>query len=63
MLVLADGSSAAIIAGLLMTAVGGFWFAPATRIAPFRAFLLVGVRCIAAWHPVPGTWNVARRTS
>ena len=36
-----------IIAGLLMVAVGGFWFVPATHIAAFWAFL-VGVCFIAA---------------
>src|SRR6516162_10011212 len=36
-----------IIAGLLMVAVGGFWFIPATRIAAFWAFLL-GVCAIAS---------------
>lgn len=36
-----------IIAGLLMVAVGGFWFIPATQIASFWAFLL-GVCIIAA---------------
>ena len=36
-----------IIAGLLMVAVGGFWFIPATHIASFWAFLL-GVCVIAA---------------
>src|SRR5512140_1605873 len=35
-----------IIAGLLMVAVGGFWFVPATSIAAFWAFLL-GV-CVVA---------------
>ena len=36
-----------IIAGLLMVALGGFWFIPATKIAAFWAFL-VGVCIIAA---------------
>src|SRR2546421_8485395 len=34
------GYKGGIIAGLLMVAVGGFWFIPATRIAAFWAFLL-----------------------
>ncbi|MCE0499304.1 MAG: sugar MFS transporter [Methylacidiphilales bacterium] len=41
------GYKAGIIAGLLLVAVGGFWFIPATHIAQFWAFLL-GVCCIAA---------------
>ncbi len=41
------GYKAGIIAGLLMVAVGGFWFIPATHIAQFWAFLL-GVCFIAA---------------
>ena len=41
------GYKGGIIAGLLMVAVGGFWFIPATRIASFWAFL-VGVCVIAA---------------
>jgi FHS family L-fucose permease-like MFS transporter len=41
------GYKGGIIAGLLMVAVGGFWFVPATRIASFWAFL-VGVCTIAA---------------
>jgi MFS transporter, FHS family, L-fucose permease len=41
------GYKGGIIAGLLMVAVGGFWFIPATRIAAFWAFLL-GVCIIAA---------------
>ncbi len=41
------GYKGGIIAGLLMVAVGGFWFIPATRIASFWAFLL-GVCVIAA---------------
>jgi len=41
------GYRGGIIAGLLMVAVGGFWFIPATRIAEFWAFLL-GVCVIAA---------------
>lgn len=40
------GYKGGIIAGLLMVAVGGFWFVPATHIAAFWAFLL-GV-CIVA---------------
>src|SRR6267378_3363694 len=41
------GYKGAIIAGLLITAVGGFWFIPATHIAQFWAFLM-GVCIIAA---------------
>ncbi len=41
------GYKAGIITGLLMVAVGGFWFIPATTIAAFWAFLL-GVCVIAA---------------
>ena len=41
------GYKGGIIAGLLMVAVGGFWFIPATKIAAFWAFLL-GVCLIAA---------------
>jgi FHS family L-fucose permease-like MFS transporter len=41
------GYKGGIIAGLLMVAVGGFWFIPATHIAQFWAFLL-GVCTIAA---------------
>ena len=41
------GYKAGIIVGLLMVAVGGFWFFPATQIASFWAFLL-GVCVIAA---------------
>jgi MFS transporter, FHS family, L-fucose permease len=41
------GYKGGIIAGLLMVAVGGFWFIPATHIAKFWAFL-VGVCFIAA---------------
>ena len=41
------GYKAGIITGLLMVAVGGFWFIPATHIASFWAFLL-GVCVIAA---------------
>ena len=41
------GYKGGIIAGLLMVAVGGFWFIPATHIAAFWAFLL-GVCTIAA---------------
>jgi MFS transporter, FHS family, L-fucose permease len=41
------GYKGGIIAGLLMVAVGGFWFIPATHIAQFWAFLL-GVCFIAA---------------
>ena len=41
------GYKAGIITGLLMVAVGGFWFIPATHIAAFWAFLL-GVCFIAA---------------
>ena len=41
------GYKGGIIAGLLMVAVGGFWFIPATRIAAFWAFL-VGVCVIAS---------------
>src|SRR4051794_4379830 len=41
------GYKGGIIAGLLMVAVGGLWFIPATHIASFWAFL-VGVSCIAA---------------
>jgi fucose permease len=40
------GYRGGIIAGLLMVAVGGFWFVPATGIAKFWAFLL-GV-CVVA---------------
>ena len=40
------GYRGGIIAGLLMVAVGGFWFIPATKIAAFWAFLL-GV-CVVA---------------
>jgi MFS transporter, FHS family, L-fucose permease len=41
------GYKSGIIAGLLMVALGGFWFIPATKIAAFWAFLL-GVCLIAA---------------
>ncbi|BCU76049.1 MFS transporter [Luteolibacter sp. LG18] len=41
------GYKGGIIAGLLMVAVGGFWFIPATQIATFWAFL-VGVCFIAS---------------
>src|SRR5580698_8931119 len=41
------GYKGGIIAGLLMVAVGGFWFVPATHIDEFWAFLL-GVCVIAA---------------
>src|SRR5947209_11487801 len=41
------GYKGGIITGLLMVAVGGFWFIPATHIAAFWAFLL-GVCIIAA---------------
>ena len=41
------GYKGGIITGLLMVAVGGFWFVPATHIAQFWAFLL-GVCIIAA---------------
>ncbi len=41
------GYKGGIIAGLLMVAVGGFWFIPATQIGSFWAFLL-GVCVIAA---------------
>jgi len=41
------GYKGGIIAGLLLVAVGGFWFIPATRIATFPAFLL-GVCVIAS---------------
>ena len=41
------GYKGGIITGLLMVAVGGFWFIPATHIASFWAFLL-GVCIIAA---------------
>jgi FHS family L-fucose permease-like MFS transporter len=41
------GYKGGIIAGLLLVAVGGFWFIPATNIGAFWAFL-VGVCVIAA---------------
>jgi FHS family L-fucose permease-like MFS transporter len=41
------GYKGGIIAGLLLVAVGGFWFVPATHIGSFWAFLL-GVCIIAA---------------
>jgi FHS family L-fucose permease-like MFS transporter len=41
------GYKGGIITGLLMVAIGGFWFIPATHIAQFWAFLL-GVCFIAA---------------
>jgi FHS family L-fucose permease-like MFS transporter len=41
------GYKGGIIAGLLMVAVGGFWFIPATKIATFPAFLS-GVCVIAS---------------
>jgi FHS family L-fucose permease-like MFS transporter len=41
------GYKGGIITGLLMVAIGGFWFVPATHIASFWAFLL-GVCVIAA---------------
>jgi len=41
------GYKGGIITGLLMVAVGGFWFIPATQIGAFWAFLL-GVSIIAA---------------
>ena len=34
------GYKGGIIAGLLLVAIGGFWFIPATHIASFWAFLL-----------------------
>ncbi len=40
------GYKGGIIAGLLLVAIGGFWFVPATHIAAFWAFLL-GV-CVVA---------------
>jgi fucose permease len=40
------GYKGGIIAGLLLVAIGGFWFVPATKIAAFWAFL-VGV-CVVA---------------
>ena len=41
------GYKGGIIAGLLLVAIGGFWFIPATKIATFPAFLL-GVCIIAS---------------
>ncbi len=41
------GYRGGIIAGLLLVAVGGFWFIPATKIAAFWAFLM-GVCIIAS---------------
>jgi len=41
------GYKGGIIGGLLLVAVGGFWFIPATKIATFPAFLL-GVCLIAS---------------
>lgn len=41
------GYKGGIVAGLLMVAVGGFWFIPATKLATFPAFLL-GVCIIAS---------------
>lgn len=41
------GYKGGIITGLVMVAVGGFWFVPATQIAEFWAFLL-GICIIAA---------------
>jgi fucose permease len=41
------GYKGGIIAGLLLVAVGGFWFIPASKIAAFWAFLL-GVGAIAS---------------
>jgi FHS family L-fucose permease-like MFS transporter len=41
------GYKGGIIAGLLMVAIGGFWFIPATHISAFWAFLL-GVCVIAS---------------
>jgi len=41
------GYKGGIIAGLLLVAIGGFWFIPATHIASFWAFLL-GVCVIAS---------------
>jgi FHS family L-fucose permease-like MFS transporter len=41
------GYKGGIIAGLVMVAIGGFWFVPATHIAQFWAFL-IGVCVIAA---------------
>ena len=43
----AIGYKGGIIAGLLIVALGGFWFCPATHIASFWAFLL-GVCLIAS---------------
>ncbi len=40
------GYKGGIIAGLLLVAVGGFWFIPATKIAAFWSFLL-GVSVVA----------------
>ncbi len=41
------GYKGGIVTGLLMVAIGGFWFIPATKIATFPAFLL-GVCIIAS---------------
>jgi FHS family L-fucose permease-like MFS transporter len=41
------GYKGGIVAGLVLVAVGGFWFIPATKIATFPAFLL-GVCIIAS---------------
>src|SRR5882757_507249 len=41
------GYKGGIICGLLLVAVGGFWFVPATHLSTFWAFLL-GVALIAA---------------
>src|SRR5438105_13493016 len=53
------GYKGGIIIGLLMTAVGGFWFIPATHISQFWAFLMgvrseerrVGKECRCGWSP------------
>jgi len=47
------GYKGGIIAGLLLVAVGGFWFIPATKIAAFWAFLL-GVLRRRLGPDVPG---------
>ena len=47
------GYKGGIIAGLLMVAVGGFWFVPATKIAAFWALLARGLHHRLRPH-VPG---------
>ena len=50
------GYKGGIITGLLMVAVGGFWFIPATHIAPFGHFCLASASLplvSPSWKPSP----------